>query len=157
NPVGAQSVQSALDMPHCTKPSKRVWFLGNNPLYNPNRIDANVPGARNMLEMIGVSPYASLVPAAQKELDDNYKEPTAHYTLYRLYSEQERKRLLLGKLFRADCHALTKLAAEGPKVVATFTGKKAESPRDAKEIIEKAAKDSVQQLLAEFNAIQVRD
>jgi len=61
NPVGAQSVQSALDMPGLGAPVDRVWWIVNKSLHlvPPAQTvpglgnDADVPGRRNLLEQIG--------------------------------------------------------------------------------------------------------
>jgi len=61
NPVAAQSVQSALDMPGIGNPVQRVWWVVNKSLHDepPSQAvpglgnDADVPGKRNLLEQIG--------------------------------------------------------------------------------------------------------
>ena len=61
NPVAAQSVQSALDMPGVAAPVERVWWIVNKSLHlvPPAQAvpglgnDADVPGRRNLLEQVG--------------------------------------------------------------------------------------------------------
>lgn len=61
NPVGAQSVQSALDMPGLGAPVRRAWWVVNKSLHNEPPLpvgerlgnDADVPGRRNLLEQVG--------------------------------------------------------------------------------------------------------
>ncbi len=61
NPVGAQSVQSALDMPTMANSVARVWWIVNKSLHGEPPApgipglgnDADVPGKRNLLEQVG--------------------------------------------------------------------------------------------------------
>jgi hypothetical protein len=56
NPVGAQSVQSAMDMPHVRdgQRARRVWWVISEDVRARN--PADVPGRRNLLEIVGNSP-----------------------------------------------------------------------------------------------------
>ncbi|MEM7154390.1 MAG: hypothetical protein AAF799_16205 [Myxococcota bacterium] len=85
NPVGAQSIQSALDMPGLGHPVQRAWWVVNKSLHNEHmhndalpaaarnndRLgnDADVPGRRNLLEQIGNDP---LHGDEQQQITDNH-------------------------------------------------------------------------------------
>ena len=85
NPVGAQSIQSALDMPGLGNPVQRAWWVVNKSLHNEhmhddgfpaavranNRLgnDADVPGRRNLLEQVGNDP---LHGTEAQQITDNH-------------------------------------------------------------------------------------
>jgi len=79
NPVGAQSVQSALDMPDPANghPVRRVWWVVNKSLHHElgSQViprmgnDADVPGKRNLLEQIGND---ALIFNEAQDITDNH-------------------------------------------------------------------------------------
>ncbi len=150
NPVGAQSVQSALDMPECRSGSQRVWWMSNKDLFS-EPLDANVPGARNLLEIVGASTYEDLGEAVKRELDENFGTSTSHYLHYRLYANGERRARLGGRLLRGAHHALQRISPnEDGTVQVHFTTVQDDGIYEQKRLSQDSAIRAVQQMRTEL-------
>ncbi|WP_437599803.1 hypothetical protein WMF28_43975 [Sorangium sp. So ce590] len=112
NPVGAQSVQSALDMPRCEDPVRRVWWVVNKGMIAGN--DADVPGKRNLLEMIGNMPIKQTDEAMITAVSVNHGESWV--------PQYHRNELLRERLHRVGWHEIEKISEEpSRKIKCTFT------------------------------------
>jgi hypothetical protein len=109
NPVGAQSVQSALDMPTCASSVKRVFWVSNNDILRKN--EADVPGKRNLLEMIGSSAISEEIGS---HVATNHGEPWV--------SRDTRAALLKERLHRVSFHEIDRISdTTNRKIRCSFT------------------------------------
>jgi hypothetical protein len=104
--VGAQSVQSAFDMPDMGHAVDRVFWVANKDLHTLGSADAWVPGARNQLEIAGTTSDDDLTPnnAAQRA------ELATHFsaTVNPLFENARENRLVFfrDRLFKLEHHEL---------------------------------------------------
>ena len=155
NPVGAQSVQSALDMPEMRENSSvgRVWFISNKDL---RKDDANVPGDRNLLEVVGASQLSAerqrineTARIFEHHIRDKDKDKdTVKADQCRDWTSGEVRKTLLGKrLLRVSNHEIEKISLTDSGVRCTLTrqGERAT-------ISEADANKAVDEMLAGWNA-----
>jgi hypothetical protein len=114
NPVGAQSVQSALDMPEIRESMSvgKCWFISNKDL---RKDEANVPGERNLLEVVG----DSQLPEGAKRVNENRRIATNHGDEWA--DQAYRKRVLGNRLFRVSSHEIDKISATETGIRCTLT------------------------------------
>jgi hypothetical protein len=124
NPVGAQSVQSALDMPNLRSTFKLVYYVSNADIVDN---DAGVPGGRNLLEMVGdadekelerFKPGATPAPKFVKTLQDDLPENHG----FEWVDRGHRLVQLDDRLIRASFYEIEKIKQSGTgRVACTFT------------------------------------
>ena len=130
NPVGAQSVQSALDMPELRESQRvgRVWFISNKDL---RKDEANVPGDRNLLEVVGNS-QLDIGPKRDNETlririnhGTDWTEQSARNTAFR------------NRLFRLSSHEISKISATetGIRCALTLQGRNTIPAADANQAV----------------------
>jgi hypothetical protein len=130
NPIGAQSVQSALDMPEMRDSLRvgRVWFISNKDL---RKDEANVPGDRNLLEVVG----DSQPPDGPKRVNENLRITRNHGDQWA--DQAYRARMLGNRLFRVSSHEIDKISATETGIRCTFTlqGRNPIPPADAENAV----------------------
>ena len=130
NPVGAQSVQSALDMPEIRESMSvgKCWFISNKDL---RKDEANVPGERNLLEVVG----DSQLPDGPKRVNENRRIATNHGDKWA--DQAYRKRVLGNRLFRVSSHEIDKISATatGIRCTLTLAGRNPIPPGDAENAV----------------------